>query len=202
MIAMEQYYGSPFEKWARGFCFRNQWRVTHILGNDIEDFYSQCSIWWVECYEFYKGSVDSDPLLMNMFKLWVTGQTHDMSRKDTNYRKVIADPIAEDPTVILANTAGTCLNYDGKSIHGRFSNLYEPIVYAETELNLKLDSASNELKEVLKIFTSAPLEIMEVLRADCQSPCPKQFFKRVITYLKIDGKRAPELAKELQSLLS
>jgi hypothetical protein len=42
---------------------------------------------------------------------------------------------------------------------------------------------------------------MNLLRKDCNSYCPKQFFKRVVTYLGIEAQQAPKLAKELQQLL-
>lgn len=170
MVQINQYYGSPFEKFAKNFCYKNHWRVQHVLGYDIEDFQAQCALWWVQCYNFYQDTVHDDALLMFMFKQWVSGQVHDLSRKDTKTRDV----------------------YKYQS---------EPTTVNDATLTLKLDSASDELKQVLKIFIDAPKEIMEVLRQDCQSSCPKTFFRRVIKYLGLDEKKAPQLSKELQSLL-
>lgn len=184
MIQMEQYFGSPFDKWARSYCYKNHWRVQHVIGHDIEDAYAQCALYWVQCYEFYRETVHDDPLMMHMFKLWVTGQFNDLSNKETNYKKIIQD-----------NEVVEGVDLQPKS-------LPEKPVFHEAELHLKLEKASDELKQVLKIFLDAPKDVMDLLRTECQSACPKSFFKKIVTYLKIDQAKAPQLAKELQDLLS
>lgn len=173
MIQISEYYGSPFELWAKSFCYKNYWRVQHKLG-DIDDFYCQCAVWWCECYTDYvikKGTVASDPHLMNMFKLWVIGQTNDFSRDDFRTRDLVQ--YKQEPTTVN-----------------------------EAPLLLKLNGASKELAEVLKILIDAPAEVMEVLRQECPSTCSKTFFKKVVTYLKMDQSKSTQLAKELQAILS
>jgi hypothetical protein len=79
---------------------------------------------------------------------------------------------------------------------------HEPVVVPEGDLEIKLQGASSELKQVLNIMFNAPQEVMEILRKDCQSYSPKQFFRRVVEYTGLAGTKTPELAKELQKLLS
>lgn len=167
---LPEWKGSPYSLWAKNFCYRNQWRARHILG-DYDDCYAQCCLWYYECWKFYQGKVQTASHFMVMYKLWVVGQFNDLSTKDTKKREVV-------------------------------QYRTEPTTTSEGDLTVKLGEASSELKEVLNIMFNAPQEILETLRADCQSYCPKQFFKKIVTYLGKDPAKTPKLAKELQDLLS
>lgn len=165
-----EWQGSAYQKFAKNWCYKQGWRVSHILG-DYDDFLAQCALWYVEVCKFYEGKINSPAHLMFLFRTWVSCQTNDFSTRDTNTRDVV-----------------------------QFKS--EPTVQSDGDLQIKLEGASSELKQVLNIMFNAPQEVMEVIRKDCQSYSPKQFFKRVVEYLKIDVKKTPELTKELQRLLS
>lgn len=163
--------GSPFYQFAKNYCYKNKWRVQYLLGGDLDDCIAQCALWWVECNKFYEGKINSPAHMMFLYRLWITGQFHDLASRDTKRREVV-------------------------------QYRKEPTTTSEGELSVKLGEASTELKQVLNIMFNAPQEIIETLRIDCQSYNPKQYFKKVISHLKINPAKTPELVKELQDLLS
>lgn len=174
-ISFPQWEGSVYCAWAKNFCYKNQWRVTHSLG-DYDDCLAQCRLYYWQTWQFYDGQFTSPKHLMYMFRLWTWQQFHDLSNMDTKIRKVEADP---DPDMKLS----------------------DPETYSEGELAVKLNKASSELKEVLNIMFNAPQEVMDVIRQDSKNFSPKQFFRRVVKYLGFEESKTAKLTKELQELL-
>jgi hypothetical protein len=152
LIALDAYEGSVYQKWAYKFCVTNSWRVKERLG-DFDDCVAQCALWWIECYRFYEGKVNSNAHLCYMFKLWVTGQFHDLSRKDYKYR---------------------CFKVE---VAKEVSNSED----SDAELAVALNDASCELKEVLRIFFNSPQEVLSTLKKDLPTTHAGRFFKYVVS---------------------
>lgn len=162
----------PWEKWAKNFCYRNHWRVAHILG-DYEDCLSKCALDYVICRQRYGDTVNSPQQFMFMYKLWVTAEFNTLSSKDYNERQMhLALP------------------------------KNEILVDSDAELVARLSTASSELKSVIGIFMNSPQEIMELLRKEASSCHPKQFWKSVLKICGISPSKSSGLASELQKLLS
>lgn len=171
-ILLPEWEGSSFQKWAKNYCYKNHWRVAHILG-DYEDCLAECALYYVICRERYGASVNSEKQFMFMYNLWVTAEFDTKSTKDYNNRQFQQS---------LSQT--------------------EASIESDANLAVKLADASDELKSVLNIFLNAPNEIMEVLRQEASSCHPKQFFKSVLKMAGIQTNRSADLAKELEELLS
>lgn len=167
-----EYEGSIFQAWAKSYCAKNYWRVLHSIGG-YEDCLAECALAWIEVCRRYGGTVNNDRWMMHMFKLWVIGVFDTKSCKDTNNRTMLSKLEIKD----------------------------EPSFEDESELRVKLQDASSELKTVLNVFLNAPQEILVVLRKDTSSCHPMQFFKAVVAQCGIPVSRSASLAKELQTLL-
>lgn len=169
---VEEWSGSPYQKWAKNFCYRNQWRVQHHIG-EYEDCLAECAMAYVEVRIRYGATVKTPQQFMYMYKLWVTSIFNNFSNKDTKNR----DFIGSLPTK-------------------------EQVVQPEAHAVIALNEASPELKSVMNIFINAPQEFMELLRKEADSHCPKQFFNQILIHLGIGKARSGELVKELKGLLS
>ena len=191
---LPEWKGSPYHLWAKNFVYKNRWRVQNTLG-DYDDCLEQCCLYYYQCYKFYKHKVNSPQSLMFYYRLWCIGQFNDLSNLETKEKKVIKHPVGEEDSKGTSDRGQFRI---GKSV---VINM-EPVTESDAMLNLKLQEASSELKQVLNVMFNAPQEIIETLRQDCKSYCPKQYFKRVVKYLQLDEKSTPKLAKELEDLLS
>lgn len=171
-ILLPEWDGSSFQKWAKNFCYKNHWRVAHVLG-DYDDCLAECALHYVICRERYGATVNSEKQFMYMYNLWVTAEFNTKSTKDFNNRQ-FQQSLPQDETP----------------------------VESDANLAIKLADASEELKSVLNIFLNAPNEVMDVLRQEASSCHPKQFFKSVLKLAGIQTSKSAELAKELENLLS
>jgi hypothetical protein len=163
---------SAFFKWARNFCFRNQWRVATTLG-DQEDCMAFCSLHYVICCQRYEATCKTPQQFMSRYKQWVEMEFNTLSSKESNNRKLMENLPKE-----------------------------ETAIQSDADLSIKLMDGSSELKTVMKLFFDAPQEIMQILREEASSCHPKQFFKSMLKAAGIKPSRSAELAAELQRLLS
>lgn len=136
---IEDWAGSCYQKWAKGFCARNAWRVVNVLG-DYDDCLAKCALDFVICRQRYGGTVNSPQHFMYMYTTWVRAEFHSLSTHDTNNRKM----------------------QEGLSTE-------EIAIKSDAEMVAALSTASAELKSVMKIFLNAPQEMMELLRKDTGS---------------------------------
>lgn len=164
--------GSVFQKWAKNFCAKNQWRVSHVLG-DYEDCLAKCALDYVICCQRYGATVNSAQHFMFMYTGWVIPEFHTLAVRDGAIRKLHEN---------LPTT--------------------EEAVFSDAELSVSLSGASDELKSVLKIIFNAPQEMMETLRQEASSCHPKQFWKAAMRMAGVKVNRASILIKELQRLLT
>lgn len=169
--------GSIFQRWAKNFCAKNQWRVSHVLG-DYEDCLAECAKHYVICCQRYGATVNSAQHFMYMYKQWVVPEFHTLAVRDGSIRK-LHDAMAPLP---------------GDEI--------DHFPEAQANLQLELDGASEELKSVLKILFNAPQEMLETLRKEAHSCHPKQFFKTAMEKAGVKVNKAANLMKELQRLLT
>ena len=168
---VEEWEGSPFIKWAKVFCYKNQWRVTHVLG-DYEDCLAYCALCYVICCKNYGASVNSAKQFMFMYKLWVEAEFNTMSTNESKER-LMKERLPKS----------------------------EASVESEAQLVVKLTEGSSELKSVLRLFLNAPQELMQILRQEANSCHPKQFWKIALKAAGVSSSRSAVLAKELQDLL-
>lgn len=167
-----EWEGSPFQAWAKNYCSRNYWRVLSSIG-DYYDCVSECSLIWIECCRRYGTIVDNNAWMMRMFQICVITTFDTKSVKDSNDRKLLSK-----------------LDTREKSTN------------SDAEMVVNLNDASNELREVVKVFLTAPQEILDILRAEASSCHPMQFFKAVVSLCGISKSRSASLARELQNLLN
>lgn len=151
-----EWSGSVFQKWSYNFCLTNAWRVQDKLG-DFEDCMAQCALYYIECKKFYEHKINSPAHFMYYYKLWVTGQFHDLSRKDYRHRVTkaaiaVKNEVTEEPDAYLA---------------------------------VALGEASTELKEALSIFFNAPKEMMETIIKDANTDHSGKFFRYILNMLQI-----------------
>jgi len=172
-----EWEGSVFQKWAKNFCAKNQWRVAHVLG-DYDDCLAECAKHFVICCQRYGATVNSAQHFMYMYKQWVIPEFHTLATRDGSIRKLYeamqplpGDEVDETPE-------------------------------SQVNLLLELDGASEELKSVLKIMFNAPQEMLEVLRQEASSVHPKQFFKSAMKTAGVKVTKAGSLIRELQKLLT
>lgn len=166
--------GNPFRSWAQAFVWKNQWRILHYIGGDFEDAMAECELFWVQCCKFPNHvNITAPAQMMCRYKLWVTGQFHDYSTKDTRTR----------------NTMETIARYDLN-------------IKSEAELTVKLDEASSDLKCVLDVFMNAPQEILDVLKQDTHGWTTKRYIKKILVYLQMNPMKTDSIIKELRELLS
>jgi len=169
-VLIADWEGSVYQKWARAFCLKNFWRVSHTLV-DIEDMMSECALQYVDCRKRYGSTVNHPKQFMYLFMRGVRMVINTLSTKDSKSRKVIQQ---------ISEKKLSC-------------------THPQADVSAALSYASDELKEVLKVFLEAPKEILSTLGSEVDTP--KQFFKKVVAYCKIDEKRSVELARELETLL-
>lgn len=169
---IDEWEGSAFQKWAKNFCAKNQWRVAHVFG-EYEDCLAECTYMFFICKERYGATVNSEKHFMYMYKLWVTMEWNKFAVKDGNIRK----------------------------LHQSIPDV-EPTIESDANLAVTLSEASSELREVLKIMINAPQELMDVLRSETTSYSLKQFFNKVVEHLGISKAKSTALVKELEQLLS
>lgn len=169
---VEEWNGSPYQKWAKNFCYKNQWRVTNHIG-EYEDCLAECAMAYVQVRIQYGATVKTSQQFMYMYKLWVTAIFNNFSNKDSKHREAYAR-LPQGEQVV------------------------QPEAYAVAALN----DASPELKSVMDILINSPQEFMELLRKEANSYCPKQFFNQILVHLGISKSRSGELVKELKGLLT
>lgn len=162
----------PWEKYARNYCYKNQWRLAHAVG-DLDDCIQEAALVWVEISRRYGGSVNSAAQMMALYKLGLSCWFNVLSVKDSNYRKM------------------------KEQIPDR-----EPQTNGDTELLTSLSETSSELKDVIKVFMSAPKEIVETIRNDVASRSLVRFFEGVASFCKISVNKSKELAQELASTIT
>lgn len=172
VYVIEEWEGSSFQKWAKNFCYKNQWRVASILG-DYEDCLAYCAMSYVICRKNYGHTVKTPQQFMYMFNLWVIAEFNTMSSKDSRSRKYQQTLSSEEESI-----------------------------ESNAQLAVKLSEASSELTSVLAVLLNSPKEIIEVLRQEAHSCHPKQFWKATLKFCGIKQERSAILAKELQDLLS
>lgn len=170
-FVIEDWKNSSYEKFAKNFSYRNQWRVANILG-DYEDCLSFCAMCYVICRKNYGETVNSPQQFMYMYRLWVEAEFNTMSTKESHNREMQRSLPKEEATI-----------------------------NSEAELATRLLDATPELKSVLNLFLKAPQEIMQILREEAQSCHPKQFWKIALKACGINPSHSVKLAKELQRLL-
>lgn len=169
-----EWAGSPYQFFAFNFCKKNAWRVSHVVG-DVEDCVQECWVLFDDCKRWYGATIKTKAQFMYIFKTAVKWKFDTLSVKDTKLR-------------------------EGQQF---FESKHSDIsVVSNANLAANLSHASSELKQVLNIFMNAPNEVMETLRADAPSTCPRQFFKSVMKICGIQESKSIALTKELNELLS
>jgi hypothetical protein len=171
---VDEWEGSAFQKWAKNFCNKNQWRVTDILG-EYDDCMGHCAYCYAYCKKLYGATVKTPQQFMYLFRKCVIDEFNTFSTRDTNNRSLYLK-------LSLPKT--------------------EASIESDAQLKIKLFDASRELRTVLDIFTDAPAHIMQLLRSEASSCHPKQFWKAVLKYAGVKPSRSVALEKELQKLLS
>lgn len=169
---IQDWDNSPFEFWARNFCNKNQWRVTVMIG-DYEDCLSECKLQYVLCRKRYGAVVNSPKHFMRLFQIMVVTTFHTLSLKDFRTREALT-----------------------KATEKKQSELIE----SDAMLVCKLNSCSDELRQVLDIFFKCPQELFEVLKSESEKP--KHVFSKVMEHLGISKDKTIILQTELKQLLS
>ena len=168
---IEDWEGSPYQKWAKNFCYRNYWRVRSALG-DYDDCMQKCALDYVVCRQRYGMTCNHPSQFMYLYKIWVVAEFDTLSVKDSHIRET----------------------------KSKISKV-EPTTESDAQLMVKLSGASDELKQVLKIFLTSPQEMMDVLRQEASSYHPVKFFRAVLKLAGIPVSRTTVLAEELKELL-
>src|SRR5437870_5284730 len=75
----------PWEKYARNYCYKNQWRLQHVLG-DLDDCVQEAALVFVEISHRYGKTVNSSAHMMALYKLGLSCWFNVLSTKDSNYR--------------------------------------------------------------------------------------------------------------------
>lgn len=83
-----------WEKWARGYCRRNLWRVNHSLGS-MEDAMAECTVLFVDCQRRYGRTVNAAPQFMYLYQMMVKSRFNKLSNKDTAARNLDACVMTE-----------------------------------------------------------------------------------------------------------
>ena len=169
---LPEWQGSIYQKWAESYAIKNLWRVSNVIG-ELDDLMGEAALSYVELRIRYGSTINTHRQFMTLFKMYFSCWIHTLSVKDSHNREGLVK----------------VAKFDYTTKH-------------EGDLVIKLDKASSELKEVLKIFFEAPAEIMETLRRDCSSYSPRQFWNGVLKYCKVSSEKSVTLQKELTDLLS
>src|ERR1051325_38884 len=141
--------GSTFQKWSAIYCSKNYWRVSATVG-DYDDCMSECALQYMLCRKRYGPYVKNAKHFMRLFQAMVISTFNTYSVDDYFSREALA-------------ALPTC----------------EPSSEPDAVLLIKLNEASKEVQQVIRLLLDAPKDLLDSLRDDCR---PKQFFNRVITH--------------------
>ena len=125
----------PWAKWAMNYTRRNMWRVTTLLGDDLQDGLAECALVYVICSRMYGEKVQTPQHFMRLYQMCVLSHFATLSKKDSRMRQVAIE--APAPALVVAPVA---------------------------EKAVALREASPELQEVVTFVFNAPQEIFETLR--------------------------------------
>jgi len=171
VFLLPEFEGSVFQRWAYNWILKNRWRVTQYIG-DHDDCMAQSALVYIKCSQRYGRTIYSAKHFMYLYQLYLRMEFNTYALKDGQQREAIN-------------------KFKGRQI--------EVHAVCEGDLNIKLSKASEELKQVLNILFSAPVEILEVLRRDAHSQ--KKFWVTVLNFCKIDKAKSEKLSDELEKLL-
>ena len=193
--------GSVYQKWAYKYLSNNLWRVQHRIG-DLQDLMQEAAMEFILVRNDPKimTKINSPAQFMSYYQRSLASHVNNISMKDSRNRATLKKiKNAYTPQEQRDTLEEREFAFDRAAL---YSVIQSPIVQPDAELNIILNESSNELKEVLKIFFNAPVEVMETLRAECKSYSPLQFFNRVLKYCGIPQEKSKELIKELEDRLS
>jgi hypothetical protein len=166
----------PWAAWASKYVHKNFWRIKHTVG-EYEDGLAECRLMYAECLKRYGSSVNSPAQFMRLFQISVVCRFNDLSNKDRK-RNVLHDYIGLCP-------APTATTFDTVS------------------LNLRMRSASSELKTVVALLCDTPAETLSVLLKKTKRDAePTQVFGALMAYVGISNVTAQQLILELSALLA
>lgn len=157
-----------------------KWAARYIAKNlwrvreavgDYNDCMAEAALQYIVCRKRYGLTTNSNKHFMYLYKQWFESELNTHSSKDSRNRE-----------------AALSLSRN------------EPFVQPEA-ISIKLNDASSELKQIMKVILSAPQEVMDVLRAEASSCCPKQYFNAVLNFCGISKSKSVQLSTELKELL-
>lgn len=166
----------PWERWARSYSAKHLWRVTNVIGNDIEDAVAECALVYVECRLRYGTKINSPAHFCALYKLCVSSWFNTLSTMDTHFK--------------IAN--------DAQLLHE------EPIEELDelVDFRMKVETANSEIRDIVNIFCNTPAEFMEVLRNETSGMKPRDFVSTILRHLGIERVRINPIMNDLRSFLT
>jgi len=143
-----------FEGWAKGFVFKNAWRVSNTM--DRKEALQECAFCFAKCLKYttgYGGEVDNPKWFMSLFQRSVVNHFNTLATRDKRAFSESGSPLSrseEFPEI----THGWSESDDPAGV------AYE---YGDGPLLAAISGASAELKQVLMVIASAPTELLALL---------------------------------------
>lgn len=139
----EAAWEGAFEAYTAKFVRTNLWRLARTC--DSDDAMQEARIVFLRCATKYKGKIDNAAWFMGLYKRALVSRFSDLATKDTHYRAVgslVHDTEDEEGGLVHHESVGELSNAG--------------------ELNVALRQASGEVREVLALLLTAPIEILEL----------------------------------------
>jgi len=137
----------------------NLWRMTRTC--DYDDAMQEARIVFLRCARQYKHQLDNAAWFMGVYKRSLAGRFADIATKDTRYRVVGELPSVangdDDPTPYVQEPVGELSNMG--------------------ELMCLIREAPSEVREVLALLFSAPLEIIQMATAAWRAGGRRELFE-------------------------
>jgi len=160
-------WGGVFEKYARGFVSRNQWRTKHRLG-DTDDAMQEAAIIFWRCVRLYRGRVTEPRHMMALFKLSLANDWNTFARQDARLRDFEIDDSEDSLDVRVTRAA---LRHGNEAVQSAVKAILEApqvllsMVYSDDND----ENINRRMKRFLKSISPSELDLAKELRQllDC-----------------------------------
>lgn len=168
MTRIEVEWDGTFENYARKVIRSNLWRVRRVM--DKEDFVQEAALLFYYMLDRYGDTVDSPQHFMGLYKTALDRQIHDLSKKSTKVRE---NEVAEHALIVTSNTEGDDA-IDGPPLD-RLAAIVGYWYSPSAHMNLMVQQAPREVRQVLNLILNLPNEMAEALDAAWRSHSTSTF---------------------------
>ena len=142
LLSYSPVWGSNYDGYITNFLAVNFWRVAALM--EYQDAVQEAQLVFVKLVNTY-GNVDKPQHFMALFKTSWVNRFNDLSKKATRHRRIAYGDIYESALEEQAQ-------------------IYERGVdYNDGMLSVMMQQAPAEIKSVLRLFLTAPVEVLDTL---------------------------------------